>query len=306
MKILFLHISDLHMKSDNRKNSKEIQHKVDKVVSAVKSLGMVDKYVVICSGDLTYSGLVDEYKSVRKVMRSLLPQIGKINTPSQYVEFYLVPGNHDMVLNDSSRKFADIEAFFKDKREDEEFEKELTFQKHFFEYAKSNKCFTRNQVVHSIVKDYNGFRVQYNLINTAPFSTLKPDDKQLHYLPDSHLYSVLRQDNINLSISIMHHSTEWFCNRTKESLEDTIKNNVGIAPYEISSIPHLLQIALFGMRWTRTSTCFCIHIHTKKLSKTALLYLTNSNPINRHIRQRNRPIRDNLLRSAAYVHQHVG
>jgi len=121
MKILFLHISDLHMKSDNRKNSKEIQHKVDKVVSAVKSLGMVDKYVVICSGDLTYSGLVDEYKSVRKVMRSLLPQIGKINTPSQYVEFYLVPGNHDMVLNDSSRKFADIEAFFKDKREDEEF-----------------------------------------------------------------------------------------------------------------------------------------------------------------------------------------
>lgn len=221
MKILFLHLSDLHIKG-----ASQVNLKVDKIVSAVHSIGSVDKCILICSGDLAYSGNENEYKSVRKFFHFLLTNLGK--SKNQFIESYFVPGNHDMIFPANPRKSSDILEYYKECREEEMFSLELKSQGFFFEYAKSKKCFIKNNVVDSILKKYNGYKIQFNLINTAPFSTLKQDNKEIHYLPDAELYSLIKEDEADLAITVMHHSTEWFHWKTKDSLEKVLRTHSDI------------------------------------------------------------------------------
>lgn len=221
LKILFLHLSDLHIQ--NMTNS---HLKVEKIVKAVQSVSAVDKYILICSGDLAFSGLQNEYKSVKNFFGLLLSKLGEVK--NDFIESFIVPGNHDMILTPKSRSSSDIIDYFKNKEEDKAFEQELKHQGYFFEYANSKGCFVNNRIVDTKLKNYSGFIIQFNLINTAPFSTLKEDNKEIHYLPDHHLYSLVKQDKADLVITIMHHSTEWFHWKTKPSLEKNLKNNSDI------------------------------------------------------------------------------
>ena len=59
MKILFLHISDLHCKKETRISDNV---KLEKIVQSVlKYKGQIDEIVIICSGDVTWSGKQDEF-----------------------------------------------------------------------------------------------------------------------------------------------------------------------------------------------------------------------------------------------------
>ena len=59
MKIGIVHISDTHIKAKDRFISK----KINGVVSALNSLGKVDDYVVVFSGDLSDSGKIEEFNN---------------------------------------------------------------------------------------------------------------------------------------------------------------------------------------------------------------------------------------------------
>jgi predicted phosphodiesterase len=217
MKIQFLHLSDLHIKNDSKADLK-----IDKIVSAVQSFGTVDKCILICSGDLAFSGTKNDYKYVRSFFGILLNKLGE--NKNQFIETYLVPGNHDMILPSDARNSATILEYYKKGKEDEFFNIELKSQDCFFEYAKSKHCFVNNKVLDSRIIDINGYKIQFNLLNTAPFSTLKADNKEIHYLPDSYFYTLIKKDNVNLSVTVMHHSTEWFHYKTKGTLEKTLHN----------------------------------------------------------------------------------
>ena len=221
MKILFLHLCDLHI---NEKSN--VTAKIDKINDAVKSLYPVDKCVLICSGDLASTGRENEYKSVKQFFGGMLAKLGE--TTNQFIEFYLVPGNHDMIFEKDSRKFDDILGYYKQKIVDAKFELELDSQENFFNYARSKKCFMKNRVIDSRIRTYDGFKVQYNLLNTAPFSTLKPDDKQIHHLPNEYMYSLIKKDDADLCVTIMHHSPEWFNSDAKDSLEKIFRTNSDI------------------------------------------------------------------------------
>jgi len=220
MKIMFLHLCDLHI------SSSQVNPKIDKIVGAVRSLGTVDQCILICSGDLAFSGIVNEYKCVRDFFSNLLSKLAQNFGKS--IDFFLVPGNHDMVLNSESRNSADILEYYNTKCVDEKYKLELPLLNEFYEYAKSKDCFVENLVLDTRVVDYNGFKVQYNLLNTAPFSTLKADNKEIHYLPDAYLYLLVKRDEVDLSITVMHHSTEWFHWETKNSVENVLRRHADI------------------------------------------------------------------------------
>lgn len=221
MKFLFLHLSDLHIRDNS-----QVTMKVDKIVHVVQSVGKVDKCVLICSGDLTYSGAENEYKCVKKFMGTLLSKLGQIN--DEFIETYLVPGNHDISFPKNPRGSSEILEYYEKHSEHDEFMNELKWQAWFFEYAKSKRCFMNCQFLDSRLVNWNGFNVQFNLINTAPFSTLSKDNKELHYLPDSCYYTLCRKENVDLSVTIMHHSTEWFHYKTKNFLEKVLRQNSDI------------------------------------------------------------------------------
>ena len=118
MKILFLHLSDLHIKDNSQLNIK-----IDKIISATQTIENVEKCIIICSGDLAFSGKEDEYKHVRIFLGTLLKKFGE--SRKQYIESYIVPGNHDMILNFDSRTSSDILSYLKEGKEDEYFNLEL-------------------------------------------------------------------------------------------------------------------------------------------------------------------------------------
>jgi len=218
MKIQFIHLSDLHINNDTQAN-----FKIDKIISAVQSVGIVDKCILICSGDLAFSGTKNDYKYVRSFFSILLNELGK--NKNQFIETYLVPGNHDMILSPDARNSATILEYYKEKKEDEYFNNELKLQDNFFEYARAKHCFVRNKVLDSRITIINGYRIQLNLLNTAPFSTLKADNKEIHYLPDKYLYLLVKKENVDLAVTVMHHSTEWFHYKTKDILEKMLRGH---------------------------------------------------------------------------------
>jgi predicted phosphodiesterase len=223
LKILFVHLSDLHISSTN---VAAFNLKAEKIVAAVRSVGTIEDCVLVCSGDLTYSGTKNEYAAARQFLGALLSNLGK--QFDLYVKLLIVPGNHDMDLSSNTLSASEfltkIKSIYSKKDElDRAFADEIEFQAPFYEYANSKGCFLNDKVLDTIIKIHGKHKAQYNLLNTAPFSRPKENDKGIHYLPDRYLYSLVKKDGVNLSITLMHHGTEWFCLESKNALEDKLK-----------------------------------------------------------------------------------
>lgn len=273
MKLLFLHLSDLHLK----KNA-IINEKVDRIVDAVRSIKTIDKYVVICSGDLAYSGSFDEYKSVKIFFGKLIEEIRKLR--NQFIPLYLVPGNHDIYFPSNARGSSKILEYYEADDVENAYENELKMQDGFFNYAAYKGCFVRNRVLDTRILNCENLNIQINLINTTPFSTLKPDNKELHYLPDKYLYELIKKDSAELAISIMHHSTEWFHHKTKISLEMRLNADTDIVfqghDHQVSGTQNNNMVIFKGGEFsgeiTHKSTFSIVVLNTENLDLTNAIF----------------------------------
>ena len=222
MKIVFVHLSDIHFKA----SSTAINKKTSKLIDAIKSVSNVDNYIVICSGDTCNSGHIDEYKVAKKFFGHILSELGK--HIKKFIYFYIVPGNHDMVLGNDSRTWQEIHNYYVNKSVNEKLLTEIESLEAFFDYAASKHCFKQNKICHLNRINLDGFVIQFVLLNTAPFSTLKPDNKELHYLPINSIDLIRKDESTSLLVTIMHHSTEWFNYESKSAIEAALYNNCDI------------------------------------------------------------------------------
>ena len=75
MKILFLHLSDLHIKSQKAVSKNHI----DKILDTLRIYGSFDKLFLIFSGDIAFSGESEQYKAgsslVAYIFREIKTQI---------------------------------------------------------------------------------------------------------------------------------------------------------------------------------------------------------------------------------------
>jgi len=280
MKVMFLHLSDMHLKDTSR-----INLKVDRIADAVKSIGTVDKAVLICSGDLAFSGASIEYKNVRSFLGVLLQKIGE--QLNQFVNLYIVPGNHDIMFSSDARDSAAILEYYKNNTVDKKFNNELNWQKHFFEYSSQKNCFKANKVVDKKTLNCGGYIIQINLLNTAPFSTLRADNKEIHYLPDQYLYSLVKETTADLAITVMHHSTEWFHWKTKESLEKRLNAHTDIVfqghEHRASGTKNNALIVIkggeFSGEMTHESTFSIVILDTEHMNLSDTIFVWNEEQV---------------------------
>ena len=73
MKIMFLHISDLHIQGCTKISITKIK----KMVNSLNSFDEIDKIFVVCSGDLANAGNKKDYQSVDYFFRQLLRELKK-------------------------------------------------------------------------------------------------------------------------------------------------------------------------------------------------------------------------------------
>src|SRR5665647_1901346 len=92
MKILLLHLSDLHIKETDHLNL----IKVNKMADSLNVLGKFDECVVIVSGDIANNAKINEYKKSRKIFGTLFSKIHEKKLCDKFINLIIVPGNHDI------------------------------------------------------------------------------------------------------------------------------------------------------------------------------------------------------------------
>lgn len=220
MKIAMLHLSDFHVKDGDY----FLPKKTEGIFSALNVLGVVDEYMVVFTGDLANSGQINEYKRSRYIFNLLINELKKRNN-NKFVNLLMVPGNHDLCLPKKARTGEDISDSYENGKINELLELEVEYLNNYYEYSYANEKKPYDIFLSKKYLSFDGYKIQFNLINTAPLSTLKPDDKELHYFPEERIHALDRGKDANLCITIMHHNYEWFNWRYKGNLEKAIVDN---------------------------------------------------------------------------------
>lgn len=219
MKVAIVHLSDFHVHVGDR----FLDQKINGVLSALNVLGNVDDYIVVISGDLSYSGQVNEFKKSRTLISKIITGLkGKNN---KYPRLFIVPGNHDLCLPPNARERKDIQEHYDKDRIEELISTEISYLKNYYLHSKVGGEVPYDVFLKKEYCEFPGYKIQFNLINTAFFSTLLPNDKELHYFPNNKISELERDSDINLCITVMHHSYEWFNWKCKSDLEKTIINH---------------------------------------------------------------------------------
>lgn len=226
MKIAIVHLSDFHIHA----GEKFLPQKINGVLAALNILGKVDDYIVVFSGDLSHSGQVNEFKQSRYLLGKIISGIKQKND-NKFVNFFMVPGNHDLCLPSNARVRQDIQEHYDNGTIDELIPEEISYLENFYSHSNANGKIPYDIFLSKRYCTFDGYKMQFNLINTAPFSTLEPDDKELHYFPDSKINLLTRAVDANLCITVMHHSYEWFNWNYKSNLEKAIIDNSELLLY---------------------------------------------------------------------------
>ena len=215
MKILFLQLSDMHCQSDDILYN----YKIDKAIISLKELGKFDKIFLVFSGDLANEADTNEYKVARRILGKLISNLSDVYDRG-YIKTFIVPGNHDVSLNNRGQVYEEKSQQGIDRICIQETKR----MKCFFEYANSKFCFLQNKLidVHRINVDKK--KIQICLLNSAPFSSLDKNDKERHHFPAYVGENMNRDDDTDLQIAVMHHSFEWFDWNSKQMLKEHLKS----------------------------------------------------------------------------------
>lgn len=213
MKLLFVQLSDMHCCSTDH----TLTEKLNKAVSAIRALGKADSVILIFSGDLSDTANPNEYKTGRHLLGMFLNQLSEALSCG-FIHTKIVPGNHDMILPKGSRGAKEIESWDKN----EHLSEELDRLKGFFAYSASKKCFVKDKICDVDTITLGDVRLQFCLLNSAPYSTRDPEDKQFHYFPTYVGEKLTRMPEVDLKITVMHHHYEWCEWNTKEMLKKAL------------------------------------------------------------------------------------
>lgn len=216
MKILIVQLSDMHCKSSDSSMSL----KIEKVVNAIKTLGKIDGALLIFSGDLTNRGSQVEMKAASQLIGKLLHKMSE-TLDCGFIHSKIIPGNHDMSLPEGSRTATEIEKWNKENH----LQDELDRMKPFFCYSKRKHCFNKDPLCDVEIISFRDIKIQVCLLNSAPFSTRTPDDKQFHFFPKYVAEKLVRDAYADLKITVMHHHYEWCEWDTKEMLRKAIASD---------------------------------------------------------------------------------
>jgi DNA repair exonuclease SbcCD nuclease subunit len=226
MKLLIVHLSDIHLKTGRNTASERIR----KVAAAAQSVDVdIGTAVVIASGDIAHSGNEGEYAIAATSTHELLKDIRAV-LPSAQVHFVAVPGNHDCDFTDSSTQ-ARLLILQSISRSGEIMLDENTLNlccqlhSHFFDYLDKNE--TLPPVVQNCRAYYDYLvpvgaqQILIRCFNTAFASTNPEYPGQLVYPT-----SLLTLRNIDpapaYTIAVFHHPYNWLTPNTKRQLSDHI------------------------------------------------------------------------------------
>jgi predicted MPP superfamily phosphohydrolase len=211
--LTILHISDFHFKPNFQYDQDMILNELLKKISEMnKSEWQPD--LILCTGDIAYSGKPSEYKSARDFLDQLLKITGVTKQ-----KLFTVPGNHDVDWDEPSplpkielKKDEDSNEFF----ESPDKLKSVLKKFHGYQEFSSNylkQPFDENHYYFTKIVDIKGFRVGIAGLNSAwPLrkELYKKSEAFKQLLGKIPLKKALEQlQKADLKIVIFHHPPAW-------------------------------------------------------------------------------------------------
>lgn len=218
MKILFLHLSDLHIKSQKAVS----RNHIDKILDTIRTFTPFDKLFLIFSGDIAFSGAVEQYNAGSSIVAHIFREMRNKNIYNEKIEMICVPGNHDIEYESPPRSSKELNVIYNDYSYNKYLAEELSKQKNFFDFSKRSKCFCNKSVFDRKLININGFVIEVNMVNSAVFSLLKDEDKGLHYIDQAAINELNTPSGADFVISVMHHAPDWYIDEQKDQIETAL------------------------------------------------------------------------------------
>lgn len=225
MKVSIVHLSDIHFKSDGRSKMLIQAPLISDYIRA--NTNHADCRIVTLTGDLTFSGMAEEFSQVIAFIDKLK---SSLNDKPTY--FLSAPGNHDCDFSKASslRDLARKEISMSENVDDEMLDKCLEPQNNFFSHiaridsAVSNFDTVRSKLFWSNSVAVSDKKIEVCVINSSWFSAKDEVPGKLFY-PMQALNYMGRSD---VTITILHHPLHWFDPNIARLLREKIEENSDI------------------------------------------------------------------------------
>ena len=218
MKIIFLHLSDLHIKSDKA----YCEFQIKKIIDSLRTVGHFDKLLFVLSGDIAFSGTKEQYRVANGILKKMLIELKKNKVYSGHVEIVCVPGNHDIEFEMPPRTAEELNQIYKEYSYKKHLDAEFVKQKNFFNFANRRECFCDNKMFCQKILKFDDFKIEVNMINTGLFSLMSQEDKGLHFIDQNCINRLNTPTGADFVISVMHHSYDWYVDSQKEQIEQAL------------------------------------------------------------------------------------
>ena len=215
MKIMILHLSDLHIDFKND----HLEKKEDAIVNVVKNLEYkLDQAFIVVTGDISFSADDDQFSKGFEFFENLSKKLESSLSSSDDIEkvkvnLIVIPGNHDCNLpeNDTVRKIL-VNGILNEENalnDDAVIEQCLKAQEEFFEYRNTYATdgLINNGKIYYEYKFTQGHEnICFKCLNTAWMSQRKEQQAEIIY-PTNKIEE--KSGNETLVITLFHHPYAW-------------------------------------------------------------------------------------------------
>ena len=234
MRIGIIHLSDLHISNKSAIH----QEKISALISSLQLFQPLEGIIIALSGDIAKTGKKLEYNLANRFIGSLASGLQtKYNISPSNTKIVLAPGNHDMNRDISPQiERKKVEEWRKTGELTDHIPDELGRMRDFYSFSDNQKCFfARNpspftkKVLPFCSSKGEKYYIEVNIFNSALFSS--SEDNGIHYLPQEIFPYYDMWSPAHLSISIMHHSPDWFWPEQKVKLQEKLYDRSNLIFY---------------------------------------------------------------------------
>lgn len=210
MTAVFLHLSDIHIKTPND----PILKRGESIAACVfSSLPVASHVFIIVSGDVAFSGVEDQYALAIDFLRGIQTAIQ--NETSIPVSFVIVPGNHDCDFNQDSgaRKMLvkSIEDSDSPEIDSSIIDTCTAIQAPFFKFR--DELETNPNADDDLLWRSSRFSIEdkiigFECLNVSWVSKLREEPGRLYFPIDR--YSGKKTSDVDVRILVLHHPLNWF------------------------------------------------------------------------------------------------
>lgn len=227
MKIGILNFSDIHI-SEKADNS--VLNKIDAITNALKNrLSVMDKLIILVSGDTAYSGTNAEYDIAIDFFTSLMD---RLRISNECIDLLFIPGNHDCLFvkeNQDLRRTL-MDSIDEDVKIDDIKLEQIIVQKDYNEFKelmesdnKNIKIITRNKFYENVIFSIDDkVNIAFHLFNTAWISEIQEVAGKM-YFPNGVLDELTMNQGSFINVSVLHHPTHWCEPNNKRVFEEKLQ-----------------------------------------------------------------------------------